>query len=778
MQGHRTKRKVIHINGIVQGVGFRPTLARLAHSRNLGGSARNLSGKVELVLEGEEDDIDAFIADIAGELPPNARIDSLRVFRTEDLREPGSQQFRILSSRSDSSFSLVIPADLAMCSECAEEIMNPASRRYGYPFTTCTNCGPRYTIINDTPYDRERTTMSRFPMCSHCASEYRDPLDRRYHAETLACPACGPALEFRSAGNRKAFSREALREAREQIAAGGIVAVKGIGGFLLAADAANPEAVRTLRARKDRPDKPFAVMMPDLRTVREFCIVPPSAAEALASPRAPIVILDLKPETAATSLLPVELITPDGPTAGIMLPTSPLHYLLFHPLDADSIPAFKALIMTSGNRRGEPICISNDEALRRLSGIADAFLVHDREINLRNDDSVGIVQANGFQLWRRARGYAPEAIYVRDRIRRTSLAMGPEMKNTIAVGCGDRVFMSPHIGDMDTPEALNGLLDAVSYLPGFLKLDPEVIAVDFHPDMQSTIQGNRMASDSGLPIVNVQHHYSHAIAGLAEHGLNSGLALAFDGTGLGTDGSIWGAEMLSASPGGFSRLGTFRPSALPGGDSAVRHPLRQAVIRMREAGLQINPDLLRSYGIGDAEAAVWEQQAETGINSPLCHSAGRLLDSFAAMIGLAPQTITYDGQPAIRMEHAAACHAGSPSVKVPFETFEKHDMLIIDWRPAFAFVSDLPAATDCARNEIALAIHFALADAAVAMVRYALESSPHRHVVLTGGVFMNRILTEIVTSRLTELGITPLIHRKTPPNDACVSFGQALIAGW
>lgn len=775
---HKTEtvRKIIHLAGIVQGVGFRPALARLATGHGIGGSTRNLSGKVELIVEGRREKVENFLSDLPRSLPANARLESMQTVQTVDLDGKPLKEFSILPSRSGGSFDLVIPADLAMCSDCRKEILDPGSRRYGYPFTTCTACGPRYTIIDDTPYDRQRTTMGRFPMCEKCAAEYNNQADRRYHAETLACSVCGPTLWFESSLGKTLKADKALFAAREALANGEIIAVKGIGGFLLAADAMNSQAVLKLRQRKKRPHKPFAVMAPDIETVRTFCIVPPAAEKALTSPGAPIAILDTREDTIKNNLIPHQLITPDGPTMGIMLPTSPLHQLMFTALQNDNTPDFKLLIMTSGNRSGEPICITNSEARARLSGIADSFLMHNRDINLRNDDSLGTVQNGVFQLWRRARGFAPAPVNLPFKLQQTSLAMGSEMKNTVSVAQKTKVFMSPHVGDLDTPEAVEGLKEVSHNLPAFLNASPQIIAADLHPDMQSSILGSRIAKDRNIPLVKIQHHYAHAVAGLAEHGLAEGLAMVFDGTGLGTDKSIWGAELMHANMEGFRRLATFVPAALPGGDAAVINPARQLVARMRDSNIDLPAFILDQYKISPNDVKTWIRQAEKGINAPMCHSAGRLLDSFSVLLGIAPETITYDGQPAIRLEHAASACSRQIDIRIPFDTEWRNDTFFIDWRPAFSFMAEQISQPDPDIPALAMAVHQALADAATTMAETAAQYADSRDILLSGGVFMNRILTSLATRQLRNIKFKPLIHTQTPPNDACVSFGQAVIA--
>lgn len=820
-------RHTYDLRGVVQGVGFRPTLYRLACAVGLGGSVQNRAGVVRLVLEGPALEVAAFMTALPSHLPVNARLESVTRVSVESLTGPASVPFRIVESVSPDTADIVIPADLRLCADCAREILDPADRRYGYPFTTCTRCGPRYTVVTAMPYDRERTTLAVFPLCPACRSEYENSADRRFHAESIACPVCGPQVTFADAsihpadlvprrmgtsaphwrnphvgatssspcspadlgpgsaiplgGPRRPDAGllrggEAIRAARAALAAGRIVAVRGLGGYLLAADAFNRTTLQRLRDRKLRPHKPFAVMARDLATVHRFCKTPPAAAALLESPAAPIVILDRLPDAAGAERLPSDLLAPDVQTLGVMLPTTPLHQLLAEPLAGDPTPAFDLLVMTSGNGRGEPIALGNAEARERLAGIADAWLMHDREIILRNDDSVCVWQGAVPQVWRRARGFAPEPVTLAWSLRRPVLAMGADMKNAIALGYGNRVVLSPHVGDLDTPEALDGFETVVRTLPEFLRLTPEAVAVDAHPDMQATVSGRRLAKVRGVPVVEVQHHHAHAVACLAEHGRREGLALVMDGTGWGNDGTVWGAELLAVNETGFRRLATFAPVPLPGGDTAIREPVRQLVARWAMAGIPLLPERLAALGIGETEAGVWAMQAQRGVNAPLSRAAGRVFDAVAAALGLAPHAMTYEGQPAIRLEAAARACRETALPTVPYEVREEQGLLTIDWAPAFRAIADDPAARDHAPLW-ALAFHAALAKAALQMILSKSHYCVEHTVALSGGVFMNRILNELLVSDLAAVGITALRHQCTPPGDGCIALGQAVVAG-
>jgi hydrogenase maturation protein HypF len=775
MKENQSIRVTVDVTGAVQGVGFRPAVFRLATRAGLGGSVQNRSGAVRLVLEGPPASVDAFLHKLPDALPHPIRVDQLRrVGPSVEIEHRSSAPFLIETSTEDAAPDIVIPADMACCDACTSEVFNPAERRYGYAFATCTACGPRYTIVNAMPYDRARTTMNAFPMCPRCAEEYADPQNRRFHAETIACPDCGPQLSLLGADGNPTPGKP-LQTARAMLLHGNILAVRGIGGFLLAADAFNAETLTRLRDRKNRPHKPFAVMARNLEVVRRYCNVTDESASLLSSRERPIVILDVRPDT--TLNVPTDLLTPDAATLGVMLPTSPLHELLMRPFADDPTPPFDLLVMTSGNRRGEPICIANEEATLRLSGIADAFLCHDREINLRNDDSLFATQSFGPQVWRRARGHAPEPIALPRPVRRTVLAMGAELKNTVTLAYDDRAVLSPHIGDLETPEANDGFEQVVTCLPAFLERKPEAIAVDMHPDMHSTRTGNSLARKLDVPLVTVQHHHAHGAACLAENALEQGLALVLDGTGLGPDGTIWGAELLWIDGDGFRRLATFSPVPLPGGHAAVVQPRRQLAGRWSES----NPDSerLASLGIDGNEWRIWHSQCRQGLNAPMTHAAGRLFDACAAALGISPQRVTYEGQAPVRLEaEARRAPESADSEALSFIPREEQRLLTIDWAPTFNALADCaPAPRDV--PAFAMAFHHAVARACVTMIRYGFDqvALDVPAVALSGGVFMNRILTQLVVAELDRLRARALVHRRTPPNDGCISLGQAVIAG-
>ncbi len=769
------------VRGVVQGVGFRPTVYRLALRAGLGGSVQNRTGVVRIVLEGPADRVESFLSGLPARLPPRARIDGSRTLSVEPVSAaPGSPPFLIRDSEFDERARPAVPADLAMCPACRAEVLDPSNRRHGYAFTTCCDCGPRYTVIEGCPYDRLRTTMRAFPLCDDCRREYADPSGRRFHAESIACPTCGPRLWIAGADGQP-LDAAPLPRARAALADGEIVAVRGLGGFLLAANALSAEAVRRLRDRKRRPHKPFAVMAPDLATVGRYCDVPDAAASLLDSPLAPIVILHPRTDSTAS----IDLLSPDAATLGVMLPTTPLHLLLARPLPGDPTPPLDLLVMTSGNRSGAPICLDNDEAVEALSGVADFFLFHDRAIELRADDSLVALRNGRPQVWRRARGYAPDATRLRHPLRRAVLAMGAELKNAVAVAAGDEIFLSPHIGDLEAPEAVEHLRKVADRLPDFLRIRPDVVAVDLHPDMHSTRLGREIAARLGVPVVDVQHHHAHAAGCLAEHGVDEALALVFDGTGLGSDGSIWGAELLHLTGDSvYRRLGSFVPAPLPGGDAAVLDPRRQLVARWAALGLPIDHAACQRISVAEPATALWARQAEGGLNSPASHAAGRVFDAFAAALGIAPAHVTYEGQTAIRLEGVAARArpADTPIPPLPgdipggFTAHAADGMLWIDWAPLFRGLRER-APRESAVAGFARAFHEAVARAALRMAVHGRDTTACGVVALTGGVFMNRILHERTSALLAEEGFRVLTHAAIPPNDGGIAFGQAVVAG-
>jgi hydrogenase maturation protein HypF len=775
----RFERRTLALHGIVQGVGFRPALLRAARAAGLGGWVRNETGAVRLAIEGASTAIDAFLDRLPTALPPRARLETLCEVSREPLpADHVPTPFAIHESLPGDPPRVVIPPDLAVCPDCAREIRDPADRRYGYPFTTCTNCGPRFSVITDMPYDRERTTMNAFPLCEDCRREYADPNNRRFHAESTACPSCGPTLRLEDAAGRPVLDRP-IAVLRAALRDGAIVAVKGLGGFLLTLDPLHEKALRRLRALKRRPDRPLAAMARSIEPVRSLCETPASAAALLASPEAPIVVLPVRADADARGASMAARLAPDTGTLGVLLPTSPLHALLFEPLSGDPVPPFDWLVMTSGNRRSEPIARTNEEARERLSGMADWFLFHDRDIHTRIDDSVCALRQNGPQLWRRARGYAPSPIRISRPIRGTVLALGGELKNAVAMARGAEIVLSPHIGDLTTPEALDGLDAVLDDLPRFLGWTPDRIAVDAHPDYRSSRRGRLLARESGCPVLEVQHHRAHAAAALAEHGLEEALVFAFDGTGWGEDGTIWGAELFRASCERTVRVASFAPAPLPGGDAAVRQPYRQLAARFLAAGKRadglVSCEALSSSVRTAAYLETLTAQIERGWHCPRTRAAGRLFDAVSALLGLAPESITYEAQAPIRLESAAR----EGRFAFPHDAYRvitRGGIVEVDWSSLFADPESARAWRPRAA-EAAWAFHDLLADAAVAMAHSGAWGEV-RDVCLSGGVFMNRLFTDCLCRRLAAGGYRVHIHRAVPPNDGGLALGQAAAAGW
>lgn len=710
----RPERRRLRVTGIVQGVGFRPFVHRLAARHAIAGFVLNNGAGVVIEAEGDTPALDAFAASLVSDAPPLARVEAVAV---EAVAPRGDRGFAVAPSEHGAAAAL-IPPDVATCDECLRELFDPADRRHRYPFVNCTQCGPRFTIVRATPYDRPNTTMAEFPMCADCRREYEDPSDRRFHAEPIACPACGPRLSM------------PLDEAVAVLASGAVLAVKGLGGWHLACDAGDEEAVARLRARKHREEKPFAVMA---AAPERLAHVSPEEAELLRSPERPVVLLRRRTDG---PLAPS--VAPGTPWLGVMLPYTPLHHLLVS-------GAGRPLVMTSGNRSDEPIATDDDEARARLDGIADAFLGHDRPIHRRCEDSV--VRA-GFPI-RRSRGYAPAPLRMPVPAARPLVAGGAELKSTFAVARGAEVFMSPHLGDLDNELAYRAFRADIELYLEMLGVHPEAIACDLHPDYLAS----KWAREQDADLIEVQHHHAHAAACLAEHGRDGpALALVFDGTGYGTDGTLWGGELLRCDLTSFERVAHLEPVPLPGGEAAIREPWRMAAAYLEAAGRPVP----------------WERWCEVRqslrINAPPSSGMGRLFDAVAAVLGVR-ERVTYEGQAAIELEQLAAHVDAKPyACGIAGGRICGADLVS-------ATQADLAAGRPTA--EIAAAFHEGVAAAAAAACEQAGEP---RIVVLSGGTFQNLRLLGSTERRLRELGFSVLTHRDTPPNDAGISYGQAVIA--
>jgi len=752
-------RRHFSIGGIVQGVGFRPFLHRLAHDFTLTGWAHNTPAGVELEFQGAADAMATISNKITTQAPPLAVIDS--IIETE-LATIDEHSFSIIASTEGVSDVQIAP-DSTLCDDCLRELFDPADRRYHYPFITCTNCGPRYSIITGTPYDRPKTTMSGFPLCPRCQQEYDDPSDRRFHAQPLACPVCGPHVTLQDeSGHAVAEGSEAMSQAIKLLSEGAILAVKGIGGYHLAVDACNADAVRHVRTRKRRDEKPFAVMTVDLETARRLCNFDELEERLLLSPESPIVILRKTPDCPVA-----EEIAPGNGWLGVMLPYTPIHHLLLKG------GGFTALVMTSANRSDEPIVHENGEALQQLSGIADYYLTHDRPIHTRCDDSVIRVFQGRPLFYRRSRGYVPRAIRLPFSVR-PLLAVGSEMKNAICLASGDKAFLSQHIGDLKNDSICDSFCHSIEHLGALLRITPESIACDQHPDYLSSVY----AAESGLPVDSVQHHHAHLAACMAENGLlDDAIGLIYDGTGFGIDGTIWGGELLVGGYHGFRRAGHFRQVPLPGGDVAVREPWRMALsclfAILGDSAFSLDHRL--SGHLSATERDVFATMLKRGINSPLTSSCGRLFDAVAALLGLRHK-VSYDGQAAIELE--ALAEGSSGQEHGPYEySIVAGTPLQIDFLPMFpAIFKSMQNAIP--KADIAHRVHTTVAQASVAACLRIAEDTGINQVVLSGGVFQNRLLTEMMYTGLTSSGLQVFTHRLTPPNDGCIALGQAAIAGW
>jgi hydrogenase maturation protein HypF len=751
------------IHGAVQGVGFRPFVWRLAHALSLSGWVRNDIAGVFIELEGEEAALAAFRRALDDAPPPLARIREI----LESSKEPsGESGFRILPSESSGARTTLVLPDVATCPACLAEVLDPRDRRHFYPFANCTDCGPRFTIVTDLPYDRPSTTMAAFTLCPECREEYEDPGDRRFHAQPIACPACGPTLEAWSPdGEVVARRHEALVAAAEALREGKVVAVKGLGGFHLMCDARGGDVVAALRRRKTREEKPLALMVRDVAMARALADVSPEAEGLLGGPEAPIVLL---PRREGAGVAPN--VAPGRPELGLMLPATPLHHLL---LRETGFP----LVATSGNRSEEPICTDEREALSRLAGMADLFLVHDRPIARHVDDSVARLVAGAPRLLRRARGWAPLPVAVRADLP-VILGVGAHMKTAVALSIGRQVFVSQHIGDLETPEALDAFRRVIADLERLYAAEPVAVAHDLHPGYASTVFAKKFAAERGIPAVAVQHHHAHLAACLAENESDGpALGVCWDGTGLATDGTIWGGEFLLGDASDYARVAHIRPFRLPGGDAAVKEPRRTALALLLEvlgekALDREDLECVRSFAPG--ERAVLARMISSGLNAPQTTSAGRLFDAAASLLGIA-QKSSFEGQAAMALEAAALEGSASPEnarTEYPFPLGAVAEApAVLDWKPLVLSLVE-ERARGVSVPVLAARFHASLADGILAAARHARV----RRVALTGGCFQNRLLTELAVARLEADGFEVLLHGAVPPNDGGIGVGQVLVA--
>jgi hydrogenase maturation protein HypF len=754
------RRLRICVQGVVQGVGFRPFVYTTAAALGLSGTVRNDSSGAIIEIEGDGADIDEFLAKLADHPPPLAVLESVE---TQMIPTVGGTEFTIAdTSRSDGGRTLASP-DVAMCADCATEQRDPRDRRYRHAFVNCTNCGPRFTIIASLPYDRAATTMADFAMCVDCAQEYADPGNRRFHAQPVCCPSCGPELRYRDRDGRTADGEIGLSSARRLLADGGILAVKGIGGYHLACDATHEDAVAALRTRKRRGDKPFAVMVPDLQTARGIVDVDEPSARMLTGPQRPIVLMPRLPHAPVA-----DSVAPHNPDLGVMLAYAPLHTLLFGLPGDEHGPL--VLIMTSGNLAGEPICFADDDALERLSHLADGWLMHDRAILVPCDDSVLRV-VDGVELpIRRSRGYAPLPIALPISVPPT-LAVGADLKNAMAVGEGKYAWLSQHIGDMDDLATLSAFDAAQHHLRELTGVDPEVLVADAHPLYRSAAWAHRNAG--GRPVHTVQHHHAHIAAVMAEHGLDGSqrvLGFAFDGTGYGHDGAIWGGEALLADYKGCQRLAQLRYVPLAGGDISVLRPYRMALSQLWATGLPWDADLPPVSACPADERRALKHQLETGFGCVPTSSMGRLFDAVSALIGVR-QVVAYEAQAAIELEGLSR-NADCGATTYAFDVDVDASPSIIDPAPVLqAVISDLRAGV--AACVIGARFHQAVADLIVDIALKEQEGA--QTIALSGGVFQNVLLLELALKGLRNKGFHVITHRRVPPNDGGIALGQLLI---
>ncbi|MFE2530215.1 carbamoyltransferase HypF [Streptomyces sp. NPDC059371] len=765
---------------MVQGVGFRPFVYTLAEELGLSGWVTNNARGVEAEVEGPAADVAEFCARVGTRPPPLAVVESVE-HRAVPLENDGSV-FTIRPSSGGPGRTLVSP-DTATCDACLRELADPADRRYRHPFITCTHCGPRFTIVTALPYDRDSTTMAGFPMCADCAREYADPSDRRFHAQPIACPVCGPRLTLRTGADDPGELRggEALAEARRLLAEGAVVAVKGIGGYHLACDAGDPAAVRTLRKRKNRGGKPFAVLAGSLETVRRLAHVGPEERELLLGPRKPVVLLRRRAgagdEIAAG-------VAPGSPDLGFMLPYTPVHRLLLG-LPGDP-PGPAVLVMTSGNRSGEPIVTDDAEALTRLAGLADAWLAHDRPIHVPCDDSVVRVCAGAELPVRRSRGYAPLPIALPVPVV-PALAVGGDLKNTFCAGDGRYAWLSAHVGDMDDLATLNAFERATGHLTDLTAVTPRLLVADRHPGYRATQWARHAAEARGLTLRQVQHHHAHVASAMAEHGLDGSapvIGVAFDGTGYGDDGAVWGGEVLLADYDGYRRFAHLGYVPLPGGDAAVRNPYRMALSHLRAAGLPWRDELPCVAAATPEERRLLERQLERGFNCVPTSSMGRLFDAVSSLAGVCHR-VEYEAQAAMELENAALGDLAGP-----LADDERNDAyrfmlravrqdpdapLIADPAPVLAAaVAD--AGAGAGAGPMARRFHRAVTGLVLEVCTVARKRTGIGIVALSGGVFCNALLTEACGAVLERDGFTVLRHHRVPPNDGGLALGQLVVA--
>ncbi|MGC9323650.1 MAG: carbamoyltransferase HypF [Desulfomonilia bacterium] len=739
--------------GIVQGVGFRPFIYRCAAELGLGGFVQNRTDGVGAEVEGSIEAIDAFIQRVKSTLPPMAQLVRVDV---QEIDPEGSTDFHIIASDPAGERQTRISPDIATCADCLRELFDPDDRRHAYPFINCTNCGPRLTIIFDIPYDRVNTSMKEFPLCDACRKEYEDPLNRRFHAEPNACPVCGPKLKLLGPDGREEPCTDPLEHAVSLLKEGNILAIKGLGGFHLAVDATQDRALRRLRDRKFREEKPLAIMVKDIDSARRLAEISNEEESLLLSPERPIVLLKKR----ANGMIS-HLVAPGMATLGIMLPYTPLHHILLS-------KGFSALVMTSANQKDEPICIRNDEAIIRLGGIADYFLVHDREILVRCDDSIAIARSNGPYLFRRSRGYAPKPLDLEYSCEDV-LALGPQIKGSICIIRDSQAFLSPHIGDLETPQAQDFLLETISLMERISQCSPEIIACDMHPGYYTSQVARDMNTRT---VVAVQHHHAHIVSCMAENNLTGKvIGLAMDGTGYGDDAQVWGGEFLLADEESYSRMGHIGYFLLPGGEQAIHEPWRTALSLLREAYGDAYLEYANRLGIipETASPEMLDSLFRKRINSPWTSSLGRVFDGVASLLGLRG-TVSFEGQAAMELESIADVQNRRV---LPYRIDQD---LVIDLSDMIRSIVE-DHVNGIPREQSAGAFHATIADALGSVAELIRETSGVNRVVLSGGCFQNRILLQTCLDILNLKGFETHTHGLVPVNDGGVSLGQAVVAG-
>jgi len=753
----------VSVRGVVQGVGFRPFVYQLASRYNLKGWVCNTSEDVKIEVEGEAGIIEQFLLALREQAPPRASIENIIITHHPPANY---EKFEIHHSIAEEGKYQLISPDIATCQDCLREILSPDDRRYRYPFTNCTNCGPRFTIIEDIPYDRLRTTMRHFQMCPECQKEYDDPFNRRFHAQPNACPKCGPRLELLDASGSPVIVDDAITAISQLLLEEKIVAIKGLGGFLLACDATSEAAVNLLRQRKKRLSKPLAIMVSSVEEAKEHCYVDDEEEILLTSPCSPIVLMKWKTDSTVSAT-----VAPNLKYLGVMLPHTPLHHIL---LRETGLP----LVMTSGNLSEEPIAKDNDEAIRRLSGIVDYFLIHNRDIYARYDDSVTVVNSGVPQLIRRARGYAPYPIHLNFNSQQI-LGCGAELKNTFCLAKDDYAFFSQHIGDMENLETMEHFENTINLYRRLFRIEPNIIAHDLHPDYLATKYAQELAAKSAdIRLIPVQHHHAHVASCMVDNGLNTPvIGVVLDGTGYGSDGNIWGGEFLVANYQGFTRMGHLEYLPLPGGDLAIKKPFRTAISYLLSliGSISLNQDLPFLEQVDRSEIGIIQQQIEHKINSPLTSSCGRLFDAVSALIGVRNE-IEYEAQASIELEMLAYDEADETD-HYPFSVTEQDGLSLVQLKDLFsAILQDLQSGTT--QSRIATRFHNTIARMIVELCQKISDKTGIIRVVLSGGVFQNQLLLRKAVSLLETSGFEVFTHRQVTTNDGGISLGQVVIANF